>query len=60
MKGDSMENTSIDLNEVAKIIGLKEITIQLLNQRIAELQRELAILKKEKKDESASDDNSTS
>jgi len=60
MKGDSMENTSIDLNEVAKIIGLKEITIQLLNQRIAELQRELAILKKEKKDESASDDNSAS
>ena len=60
MKGDSMENTPIDLNEVAKIIGLKEITIQLLNQRIAELQRELAILKKEKKDESASDDNSTS
>ena len=55
-----MENTPIDLNEVAKIIGLKEITIQLLNQRIAELQRELAILKKEKKDESASDDNSTS
>ena len=60
MKGDSMENAPIDLNEVAKIIGLKEITIQLLNQRIAELQRELAILKKEKKDESASDDNSTS
>ena len=60
MKGDSMENAPIDLNEVAKIIGLKEITIQLLNQRIAELQRELAILKKEKKDESASDDNSAS
>ena len=60
MKGDSMENAPIDLNEVAKIIGLKEITIQLLNQRVAELQRELTILKKEKKDESASDDNSAS